>query len=698
MGDRKRWSVTYTKHVKQKRKVYQDGFLELQSSGPKVMLYDECEKLLESRFVKKDDIIESGETLAFPSHLVDIGDLYGDHKPISSLSFQGKDEKVLEKSESLHHNSNRKTNFGEKKARAINLSPSQKIIREYKKSEENKCCFSPRCSDTTKSSTTEWQVLYTTQIHQKAKKFHDGFLQLAVRGSQGRQVMLYDTTRRLLDRRFLQRDEIVSSGESLVFDAHLVDIGECEGDSKPPKDLSLQRINCKAAGKTERIYNQAKIPTNSNFPAEYKKSETNKYCFSPSCSDTTESKKTEWQVLYTTQITQKAKKFHDGFLQLIFSGSQGRQVMLYDTTRRLLDSRFLKRDEIVSSGESLVLCSHLVDVGEREKDNKPPMDLALRGINCKAVVKTETTYNQANPTNRKYHAGRPQNNISPGKCTDLNDKSSKIDDAKLSWTVPANKARRAAHEILSNLRKSTFRENVVAVKRALVEESNESQSSDVVHTNIKNQLQEQAQGCNGIVLKELNRKTISVHDCTTDNLKSEAVNEVLPIGAEKVGDHDKRGESQARSAGFYLRSGTTNCSTSILNLESTDFIEPRSVSPAVESQELVALVVDIDGQTSIPPNRSNENLEIESPPRLVSHEENTTKIVPSATPGLCTSQQLKLCEDNKGTADRCPKGSSHVGAVASNGCIADDPSDDVQPKQDFNTNEINDFPSFDLGI
>ncbi|KAL2551081.1 uncharacterized protein Fot_12611 [Forsythia ovata] len=365
------------------------------------------------------------------------------------------------------------------------------------------------------------------------------------------------------------------------------------------------------------------------------------------------------------------------------------QVMLYDTTRRLLDSRFLKRDEIVSSGESLVLGSHLVDIGEREKDNKPPKDLALQGINCKAVVKTETTYNQANPTNGKYHAGRPQNNISPGKCTDLNNNSSKIEDAKLSWTVPANKARRAAHEILSNLRKSTFWGNVVAVKRALVEESNESQSSDVVHTNIKKQLQEQA----------------LVHDCSTDNLKAEAVNEVLPIGAEKVGDHDKRGESQARSAGFYLRSGATNCLTPILNLESTDFIESKSASPAVESQELVALVLDIEGQTSIPPDRSNKNLEIESPPRLflafnfiITRAENTTKIVPSATPGLCSSQQPKLCEDNKGTADRCPKGATHVGAVASNGCIADDPSDDVQPKQDFNSNEINDFPSFDLGI
>lgn len=35
----RRWRVTYTKHLKQKRKVYHDGFLELSASGDKVMCY-----------------------------------------------------------------------------------------------------------------------------------------------------------------------------------------------------------------------------------------------------------------------------------------------------------------------------------------------------------------------------------------------------------------------------------------------------------------------------------------------------------------------------------------------------------------------------------------------------------------------------------------------------------------------------------
>lgn len=36
--------------------------------------------------------------------------------------------------------------------------------------------------------------------------------------------------------------------------------------------------------------------------------------------------KLEWQILYTNQMTQKAKKYHDGFLQLVTSGSRGAQV------------------------------------------------------------------------------------------------------------------------------------------------------------------------------------------------------------------------------------------------------------------------------------------------------------------------------------------------------------------------------------
>ncbi|KAL3499012.1 hypothetical protein ACH5RR_041744 [Cinchona calisaya] len=255
MAEVKKWSVTYTKHVKQKRKIYQDGFLELHSSKNKVILYDECENILESRFVKKDDTIELGETLAFDSHLVDIGDPEGDHKP--TQKFNPKDTKINRTYESFQSPKfETKPNLGAKKAKPINLSPSQKVIREFKKSEMTKYGSSPDCPETIKTSKTEWQVLYTIQVTQKAKKYHDGFLQLLTCGSQGKQVVLYDETRRLLESKFLKKDEIIRSGESIALDGHLVDIGECEEDHKPPMNFKVQGRNCSTVGKKAAAYGQ----------------------------------------------------------------------------------------------------------------------------------------------------------------------------------------------------------------------------------------------------------------------------------------------------------------------------------------------------------------------------------------------------------------------------------------------------------
>ncbi|XP_020691654.1 uncharacterized protein LOC110106204 isoform X3 [Dendrobium catenatum] len=80
---RTRWLVTYTKHMKQKRKVYQDGVMELCSSSgkPQVILYDDCKKLIDKRFLKKDDIVKSGGTLSFETHMVEIGDPDRNNKP-----------------------------------------------------------------------------------------------------------------------------------------------------------------------------------------------------------------------------------------------------------------------------------------------------------------------------------------------------------------------------------------------------------------------------------------------------------------------------------------------------------------------------------------------------------------------------------------------------------------------------------------
>ncbi|CAI9282386.1 unnamed protein product [Lactuca saligna] len=83
--------------------------------------------------------------------------------------------------------------------------------------------------------------------------------------------------------------------------------------------------------------------------SEFKKREVKKYCSPPSYPDTSKDDSTEWHVLYTTQLTKKSKKFHDGILKVLISGLRGRQAILYDETRKQLDSRFLKKEETITA-------------------------------------------------------------------------------------------------------------------------------------------------------------------------------------------------------------------------------------------------------------------------------------------------------------------------------------------------------------
>ncbi|KAI3795016.1 hypothetical protein L1987_37659 [Smallanthus sonchifolius] len=54
----------------------------------KVKLYDDCDKLLDSKIVKLDDAVRSGETLTFGAYLVDVGDPHGETKPIPNPILQ----------------------------------------------------------------------------------------------------------------------------------------------------------------------------------------------------------------------------------------------------------------------------------------------------------------------------------------------------------------------------------------------------------------------------------------------------------------------------------------------------------------------------------------------------------------------------------------------------------------------------------
>ncbi|PON92871.1 hypothetical protein TorRG33x02_114690, partial [Trema orientale] len=302
-----------------------------------------------------------------------------------------------------------------------------------------------------KSSITEWEVMYTTQITQKAKKYHDGFVQLTLHGSIGRQLVLLDERRNNLDSRFLKMDEKIESGATISFDAHLVEIGETREDHKSSGENSsnVMRETVILHGQQNYAHRNNTVKT---VKQEFIKNGFLKSGASHSSRYTTESSPTEWKVLYTTQLTQKSKKYHDGFLKLTICGSRGRQAMLYDEMRKLLNSGFLKREEVIRTGASFVFDAYLVDIGEPEGNNEPVVDLTAQGNSCNVVKERGKMHEQQNSlTSNKYVLkGKPPSNACLRKSVEKDfNISSSIGKKESSRTAPL----RDAHQILSFLQK-----------------------------------------------------------------------------------------------------------------------------------------------------------------------------------------------------------------------------------------------------
>ncbi|BAT72962.1 hypothetical protein VIGAN_01041000 [Vigna angularis var. angularis] len=433
MGDSKRWTVTYTKHIKQKRKVYQDGFLEFHTSTSKVSLYDECEKLLECRLLKNDETVISGESLVLNGYLVEIGDQEGDKKPECDLNVDRRSRsfsRFRTPDCSKHTRMNEKENVGRVRRP---LSPSQKVIREFKRRELVKY-GSPKISQQAQNpSIEEWHVLYTTQVTQKAKKYHDGFLRLVLRGSCGAQITLFDTSKKVLDSRFLKKDDVIKPGESIAFDSYLIDIGEhqggCSPDSKVPGD---KFTNVEG---TQTDIQKTYLQTDTHVTVEKR----DIFPFNLA-----------WRVLYTTELTKKAKKYHDGFLHIELCGSYGKQVVLYDLNKRPLQRRFLKKDEIIMTGESVYFDGHFVEVGEPEGSHHSPAKLSEggNGDNVERRGHGQNGYRKVNPSSAK---GKPPSELCLGKGSGLDCLVTEREDIKPNRITPPIKPLRDADQILAIL-------------------------------------------------------------------------------------------------------------------------------------------------------------------------------------------------------------------------------------------------------
>lgn len=70
----RRWAATYTKHVKQKRKAYQDGAIVLHRASGNLVLIDDAGGTVECRTLRAGEEVFPGASLAFQRHLVDVGE------------------------------------------------------------------------------------------------------------------------------------------------------------------------------------------------------------------------------------------------------------------------------------------------------------------------------------------------------------------------------------------------------------------------------------------------------------------------------------------------------------------------------------------------------------------------------------------------------------------------------------------------
>ncbi|KAJ0961113.1 hypothetical protein J5N97_000928 [Dioscorea zingiberensis] len=276
----KKWSVTYTKHLKQKRMVYQDGVLELCGSGRKVLLYDDCEKLIDSKFLKNDEVIECGQTVTLESHLVDIGVLEESQIPLADIKVTN--VRSTERNTAGHQKESKKRMFHHRlpqnhsSATKKNTGVTQKVQHESFERPR-------RLPNATNTTIKEWNALYTTQITQKAKKFHDGILRLSICGSYMDQVALLNEEGTVLSSKYVKSAEFIETGKTYELPNYLVEICELrtiEGDLKKGTSEKVANSGCskianftsaravlnnKQSGLLKGPSNQAACSSNSSF-------------------------------------------------------------------------------------------------------------------------------------------------------------------------------------------------------------------------------------------------------------------------------------------------------------------------------------------------------------------------------------------------------------------------------------------------
>ncbi|KAF8688816.1 hypothetical protein HU200_042145 [Digitaria exilis] len=372
-----RWAATYTKQVKQKRKAYQDGALLLYPASGRLVLLDGAGGTLESRFLRSSEEISPGAALSFQAHLVDVGEPDPARYTSSSASASAS---AAAGSRTARRGGGARTRppssgrvFQPRVSRAF-VNPSKSHGCGGGGDDEAAGSGGVEVAD---SRFQEWTALYTAQLTQKAKKYHDGFVRLVQAGPHVKQIVLLDEDGQVLGSRHLKSGESIESGKKCHFPNYLIDICEEINQNMGGQHTSKESMVHTGSKNGETPSNKMglgalskskKIDTPQKFhevTASSGKTEPDKGAAGrPGRFMEEDSGYKEWNALYTTQLTQKSKKYHDGIIRVKHMGSHARQIVLLDEYGEVLVNRYLKSVECVESGMKCQMPNYLVQVCE----------------------------------------------------------------------------------------------------------------------------------------------------------------------------------------------------------------------------------------------------------------------------------------------------------------------------------------------
>uniref|UniRef100_M8CRD9 5'-3' DNA helicase ZGRF1-like N-terminal domain-containing protein n=1 Tax=Aegilops tauschii TaxID=37682 RepID=M8CRD9_AEGTA len=298
----RRWAATYTTQLRQKRKAYHDGVLLLRPDSRRLVLLDDAGVTIDARSLR------AGAPAA-----------------------------------------PRAAHRGGARARqsAANTCAPRAFVKPPKSGAGKTEATGSGCARSAGSTSQEWSAMYTTQVSQKAKRYHDGFLKLVQSGLYSKQIVLLDEEGQVLGTRHLKSGECVESGKKCSFPGYLIEIGKAtnlnKGFDKSKSEATsssnkpeLGKSEVAAAGSTGSLMGSA----DSSF------------------------KEVEWSVLYTAQLIQKAKKFHDGVIRLVQAGPNVKQILLLDEEGGVLGTRYFNSGESIECGKRCQFPNYIIEVTE----------------------------------------------------------------------------------------------------------------------------------------------------------------------------------------------------------------------------------------------------------------------------------------------------------------------------------------------